>query len=97
MLTNPPIPTDFCVCNPISHILTMRSTPVLHSVLITNVKAVEATFSPEKALVGAFSMITNLCVDLRLIEALVFTVPALTAASAEAVPRSGNQFGTQKQ
>ena len=31
-----------------------------------NVKALAGAFNQEKALVGAFSMITNLCVDLRL-------------------------------
>ena len=33
---------------------------------VLNVKALEGTFNQEKALVGAFSMITNLRVDLRL-------------------------------
>ena len=37
--------------------------PVQHSVL--NVKAVVAAFNQEKALVGAFTVITNLRVDLR--------------------------------
>ena len=32
---------------------------------VLNVKAVVAAFNQEKALVGAFSVITNLCVDLR--------------------------------
>ena len=45
----------------------MGSTPVQHSVL--NVKAVVAAFNQEKALVGAFSVITNLRMDL--FEALV--------------------------
>ena len=40
----------------------MGSTPVKHSVL--NVKAVVAAFNQEKALVGAFSVITNLRMDL---------------------------------
>ena len=40
----------------------MGSTPVEHSVL--NVKAVVAAFNQEKALVGAFSVITNLQMDL---------------------------------
>ena len=51
MLSNQPIPYDFFVGIPISHLLTVGSTPVQHSVL--NVKAVVA-------LVGAFSVITNL-------------------------------------
>ena len=41
----------------------------MHSVLIhsvLNLKAVVATFDQEKALVGAFSVITNLRVDIRL-------------------------------
>ena len=40
----------------------MGSTPVYHSVL--NVKAVVAAFTKEKALVGAFSVITNLRMEL---------------------------------
>ena len=47
----------------------MGSTAVYHSVLIysvLNVKAVVAAFNQEKALVGAFSVITNLRIDLRL-------------------------------
>ena len=40
----------------------MGSTPVQHSVL--NVKAVVSAFNQEKALVGAFSVITNLRMDL---------------------------------
>ena len=40
----------------------MGSTPVEHSVL--NVKAVVAAFNQEKALVGAFSVITNLRMEL---------------------------------
>ena len=28
MLTNPPVPYDFCVGVPISHLLTMESTPI---------------------------------------------------------------------
>ena len=46
--------------------------PVQHSVLIVsflNVKAVVAAFNQEKALVGAFSVITNL--RMELFEALV--------------------------
>ena len=58
MLTQPPVPYDFCVCIPISRLLTVGSTPVQHSVL--NVKAVVA-------LVGAFSVIVQLhrLIDLR--------------------------------
>ena len=47
----------------------MGSTPIQHSVL--NVKAVVAAFNQEKALVGAFSVITNL--RMELFEALVET------------------------
>ena len=50
----------------------MGSTPIEHSVLIVlNVKAVVAAFNHEKALVGAFSVIMNLRMDL--FEALVVT------------------------
>ena len=53
MLTNPPVPYD-----PISHVLTFGSTPVLHSVF--NVKALVGTYNQEKALVvGAFSGIVK--------------------------------------
>ena len=41
----------------------MGSTPIQHSVL--NVKALVGTFNQEKALLGAFSMITNLRMDFR--------------------------------
>ena len=41
----------------------MGSTPIWHSVLY--VKAVVAAFNQEKALVGAFSVITKLRMDLR--------------------------------
>ena len=47
----------------ISCLLTMGSTSVKHSVL--NVKALVGAFNQEKALVGAFSVITNLRMDLR--------------------------------
>ena len=57
MLTNPPVPYDFCVGIPISCLLTVGSTPVQHSVL--NMEAVVAAFNQEKALVGAFSMIVK--------------------------------------
>ena len=56
MLTNPPVPYDFCVGVPISRLLTVGSTPVQHSVL--NVKALVGAFNQKKALVGAFSVIT---------------------------------------
>ena len=48
--------------------------PVEHSVLISvlNVKAVVAAFNQEKALVGAFSVITNL--RMELFEALLQTL-----------------------
>ena len=55
MLTNPPVPYDFCVGVPISRLLTVGSTPIKHSVL--NVKALVCAFNQEKALVGAFSVI----------------------------------------
>ena len=54
MLTNLPVPKDFCVGDSISRLLTMGSTPVKYSVL--NVKALVAAFNQEKALVGAFSV-----------------------------------------
>merc|ERR1711994_255922 len=57
MLTNPPVPYDFCVGVPISHLLTVGSTPVQHSVL--NVKALVGAFNQEKALIGAFSVIVK--------------------------------------
>ena len=60
MLINPPITHDFCIGIPISHQLTMGSTPV-------KVKVVVAAFNQEKALVGAFSVIVQLhrLIDLR--------------------------------
>ena len=48
MLTNLPVPYDFCVGDPISRLLTVGSTPVLRSVL--NVKALIGAFNQEKAL-----------------------------------------------
>ena len=48
---------DNCVGDPISHLLTVGSTPVSHSVL--NVKAVLAVFYQEKSLVGASSVIVK--------------------------------------
>ena len=68
MLTNPPVPHDNFVADPISRVETVGLTPV--SVL--NVKAVVAAFNQEKALVGAFSVITNL--RMELFEALVAAV-----------------------
>ena len=62
MLTNPPVPYDLCVMDPIPHWETVGSMHVQHSVL--NVKAVVAAFNQEKALVGAFSVITNLRMEL---------------------------------
>ena len=68
MLTNPPVPYDFCIGVPISRLLTVGvgSSPVQHSVL--NVKAQVGAFNQEKALVGAFSVIVQLhrLIDLRL-------------------------------
>ena len=53
----------------------MGSTPIWHSVLclnsVLNVKAVVAAFNQEKALLGAFSVITNL--RMELFEALLAT------------------------
>ena len=50
MLTNLPVPYDLCVADPIS--------------IFLNVKTVVAAFNQEKALVGAFSVITNLRMEL---------------------------------
>ena len=58
MLTNPPIPYDFFIGDPIPCLLTVGSMPNKHCVL--NVNAVVAAFNQEKALVEAFSVITNL-------------------------------------
>ena len=62
MLTNPPIPYDLCVNNPISRLLTpwvnARIVHCLNRVL--NVKALVGAFNQEKALVGAFSVIIKL-------------------------------------
>ena len=49
MPTNPPIPYDFSVSDPISHLLTVGSMLV-----------VVAAFNQEKALVGTFSVIVQL-------------------------------------
>ena len=57
-----PVPNDLCIGVPISHLLTMGSMSVLHSVL--NVKAVVFAFNQEKVTAGAFSVITNLRMDL---------------------------------
>ena len=53
MLTNPPVPYDLCVAD----------------LWVLNVNAVVAAFNQEKALARAFSVITNLRMDL--FEALV--------------------------
>ena len=59
---NQTVPYDLCVADPISRWETVGST-CLNSVL--NVKAVVAAFNQEKALVvGAFSVITNLRMEL---------------------------------
>ena len=71
MLTNPPVPNNFCVGDPISHLLTVvcgvnaHFAYCLNSVL--NVEAVVAAFNQEKALVRAFSVIVQLhqLIDLR--------------------------------
>ena len=61
----------------------MGSTPVSHSVL--NVKTVVATFNqekaPENALVGAFSVITNL--RMELFESQAVTVHSVALPNAE--------------
>ena len=57
MLTNQPVPYDFCVGDPISRLLTVGSTPLKHSVCLNSVlKALVGAFNQEKALVGAFSV-----------------------------------------
>ena len=53
-----------------------RPFSIEHSVL--NVKAVVAIFNLEKALAGAFSVITNLRLRMELFEALHFTLLTLT-------------------
>ena len=63
MLTNLPVPYDFCVGVPISRLLTVGSMPVQHSKCLNsvlNVKALEGAFNQEKAVVGAFSVIVQL-------------------------------------
>ena len=57
MLTNLPVLYDFCIVDPILHLLTMGSKPVQHSVL--NVKALVGAFNQEKALIRAFAMIVK--------------------------------------
>ena len=62
MLTNLPVPYDLYVGVRISRLFTMHGVNAhlaycLNSVL--NVKAVVGAFKPEKALVGAFSMIVK--------------------------------------
>ena len=47
MLTNPPVPYDFCVGVPISRLLTVGSTPVQHSVLTPSCRWVDiSTWTP---------------------------------------------------
>ena len=58
MPINLPVPYDFCIGVPISHLLTVGSTPVQHSVL--NVNALVGDFYREKVLlIGAFSVIVK--------------------------------------
>ena len=66
MLTNLPVPYDFCVGVPISCLLTVGSTFSIFDIDL-NVKALVGTFNQEKALVGAFSVIVKLhrLIDLR--------------------------------
>ena len=47
----------------------------VHLISVLNVKAVVAAFNQEKALVGAFSVITNLRMDLRF---KLYYLPTLT-------------------
>ena len=58
---NPSVPYDPCVGVPISHLFTVGSMPVYHSVLnsVLNVKALIGAFNQETALVGAFSGIVE--------------------------------------
>ena len=81
MLTNLPVPYDYCVGVPISHLLTVGSTPVQHSVL--NVKALVGAYNQEKALVGAFSVIVQLhrLIDLRHYNFPLFCRVAVLAAA----------------
>ena len=69
MLTNSPVLFDFCIGNLISHLFTVGSMPVYHSVLnsVLNVKALIGAFNQETALVGAFSVNVQLhrLTDLR--------------------------------
>ena len=81
MLTKPPVHYDFCVGVPISRLHTVGSTPV-NSVL--NVKAVVAAFNQEEALVGAFSVFTNL--RMELFQALV---KAYTGSMTEWIKMGG--------
>ena len=60
MLTNLPVPCDFCVGDPILHLLTTYNVCLayyLNSVL--NVKALVTTFNQEKALEGAIFVIVQ--------------------------------------
>ena len=61
MLTNSPVLFDFCIGNLISHLFTVGSMPVYHSVLnsVLNVKALIGAFNQETALVGASSAIVK--------------------------------------
>ena len=54
MLTNLPIPYDFCISVPISCLLTVGSMSIF-----LNVKTLVDAFNHEKALVGAFSVIVK--------------------------------------
>ena len=65
---NPTVSSDFCVGNPISRLLTVCGQRLFSIVQclnrFLNVKAVVAAFNQETALIGAFSVITNLRMDL---------------------------------
>ena len=82
MLTNPPVPYDFCIGDPISR---------LNGFL--NVKTVVAAFNQEKALVGAFSVITNL--RMELFEALVTIAAKLPTSGKTIWPRDQATHATQ--
>ena len=73
MITKLPVSYELCVADLISR---------LNSVL--NVKTVVAAFNQEKALVGAFSVLTNL--RMELFQALLDTRPQQTVYAAPAPP-----------
>ena len=66
LLTNLPVPYDFCVGVPIPRLLSVGSTPVRHSVFVLNVIVVVAAFNQENVLVGAFSVFVQTLPMVRL-------------------------------